>query len=247
LGGSNMMPGGSVNPTAGESIQVTENLRRGFTGLALRPNAYEWRYQGEREVIAPINVTRGGYPQEKERNFGPSGLSIGNDRWDVRHAVILQGSLKERGQEYDLVTLWIDYQTAQPLYIVTRRRMAQQMVEVGIWSRATAATCPRIPPGRAARRHASSTPSPPCSTTPPKAAAAGAARASTSNPSRRTNPSSAGSRHRDFWIGGTSAGAHLRIRLRPSSAIAIAPVPSNSTSPGSGTKCTRTRENCPHR
>jgi hypothetical protein len=132
LGGSNMMPGGSANPTAGESIQVTENLRRGFTGLALRPNAYEWRYQGEREVIAPINVTRGGYPQEKERNFGPSGLSIGNDRWDVRHAVILQGSLKERGQEYDLVTLWIDYQTAQPLYIVTRRRMAQQMVEVGI-------------------------------------------------------------------------------------------------------------------
>ena len=73
---------------------MTENLRRGFTGLALRPNAYVWRVQGEREVLAPINVTRGGYPEDRERNFGPSGLSVGNDRWDVRYAVVIQGALE---------------------------------------------------------------------------------------------------------------------------------------------------------
>jgi hypothetical protein len=130
--GGNLVPGGAASPSAGESIQVTEHLRRGFTGLSLRPNAYAWRLVGEREVIAPINITRGGYPQDEDRNFGPSGLSVGNDRWDVRQAVVVQGSLKDRGQEYDLVTLWIDYQTAQPLYLVTRRRAAQQMQEVGI-------------------------------------------------------------------------------------------------------------------
>jgi hypothetical protein len=134
MGGSGYAPGGALNPTAGESIQVTENLRRGFTGLSLRPNAYEWRVQGEREVLAPMNITRGGFPDDRERNFGASGLSAGNDRWDVRYAVILQGALKERGREYDLLTLWVDYQTQQPLYLMTRRRSAQgsQLLEVGI-------------------------------------------------------------------------------------------------------------------
>jgi hypothetical protein len=123
---------GAINPTAGESIQVTENLRRGFTGLALRPNAYDWRLLDEREVLAPINVTRTGYPEDRDRNFGPSGLSVGNDRWDVRWAVVIQGQLKERGRDYDLLTLWIDYQTQQPLYLLTRRRRGPQLLEVGI-------------------------------------------------------------------------------------------------------------------
>jgi hypothetical protein len=129
--GGEWAPGGAIAPTAGESIAVTENLRRGFTGLALRPNAYTWRVVEERAVLAPINATRTGFPEDRQRNFGPSGLSVGNDRWDVRYAVVIQGSLRERGQEYDLLTLWVDYQTAQPLYVVTRRR-GQQMQEVGI-------------------------------------------------------------------------------------------------------------------
>lgn len=130
--GGDFAPGGAVNPSAGESIQVTENLRRGFTGLALRPNAYTWRLQGMREVLAPLNATRVGYPEDRQRNFGPSGLSVGNDRWDVRYAVVIQGTLKERGEDYDLLTLWIDYQTAQPLYVTTRRRGVQELQEVGI-------------------------------------------------------------------------------------------------------------------
>jgi hypothetical protein len=130
--GADYGAGGSINPTAGESIAVTENLRRGFTGLALRPNAYSWRVQGERTVLAPLNVTRSGYPDDPDRNFGASGLSVGSDRWDVRYAVVLQGVLKERGREYDVMTLWIDYQTQQPLYVITRRKVGQQLLEVGI-------------------------------------------------------------------------------------------------------------------
>jgi hypothetical protein len=133
VGGGEGYGVGSINPTAGESIQVTENLRRGFTGLVLRPNAYDWRVMGEREVLAPISVTRSGWPEDKNRNFGPSGLSIGSDRWDVRWVVVLQGQLKERGREYDLLTLWVDYQTQQPLYAMTRRRFGgPQVLEVGI-------------------------------------------------------------------------------------------------------------------
>jgi len=66
------------------------------------------------------------------RNFGPSGLSVGSDRWDVRWAVILQGAVKERGRDFDLLTLWIDYQTQQPLYLVTKQRQGGRLVDVGI-------------------------------------------------------------------------------------------------------------------
>jgi hypothetical protein len=144
--GGDMGGSGAVNPAAGESIAQTEMLRRGFEGLALRPNAYAWRVLGEREVIAPINVTRSGYPESLDRNFGPSGLSAGSDRWDVRYAVVLQGALKEPGRDFDLLTLWIDYQTLQPLYMMTRRRPGAQLLEVGIQLHRFSGDVPSYPP-----------------------------------------------------------------------------------------------------
>ena len=59
--------GGDINPGTAESMHVTENLRRGFVGLAFRPNAYIWEVEGEREVIAPIN---GAHSGGGDRNFG---------------------------------------------------------------------------------------------------------------------------------------------------------------------------------
>lgn len=153
VGGNGEYGVGAINPTAGESIATTENLRRGFTGLSLRPNAYHWRIRGAREVIAPINVTRDGYPQNPDRNFGPRGLSIGSDRWDIRWAVILQGAIKERGREYDFITLYVDWQTRQPLYVITKRRQGGQLVEVGILAHRFSGdnfAYPRWPDGQAA-------------------------------------------------------------------------------------------------
>jgi hypothetical protein len=123
--------GGGANPTSGNSIQVTENLRRGFEGLALRPNAYRWRVLGERDVLAPINVTRMGYPTEHRRNFGPAGLSVGDDRWDVRSVVVIQGALRTTPRDYDFLTVYVDRQTQQPLYMVTHRK-GSRLVDVGI-------------------------------------------------------------------------------------------------------------------
>ena len=123
-------PQGSIQPTAGESIRATENLRVGFTALALRPNGYVWRVRGEREVIAPLNVAWPGWPVERERNFGPFGLSIASDRWDVRWAVVIDGLPRER-TEYEMLTLYVDWQTQQPLYVVTKTRRGR-ILEVGI-------------------------------------------------------------------------------------------------------------------
>jgi hypothetical protein len=122
---------GALNPTSAASAAQTEAIARGFTELAFRPNAYRWRVRGEREVLAPLNASRDGYPRVKERNFGPSGLSVGSDRWDVRYAVVIEGATLERGGEFEQLLLYIDYQTLQPLYLVTRLRNGR-IVEITI-------------------------------------------------------------------------------------------------------------------
>jgi hypothetical protein len=120
--GSNQYgPAGSIQPTAGLSIAATENLRRGFVGLALRPNAYEWRLLEERPVLAPLNAKEIGYPEVPERNYGPSGLSVGSDTWDVRQAVVIEGRARKVVDDLGYLRLWIDAQTGQPLYVISER------------------------------------------------------------------------------------------------------------------------------
>jgi hypothetical protein len=121
----------SINPTAGISIAASEDIRRGFTGLALRPNAYDWAYLGEREVLAPLNGMARGYPDDPDRNFGPYGLSVASDRWDVRQAVVIEGTARRSEGEVARVQLWIDWQTQQPLYYVSRRKDGF-LLDVGI-------------------------------------------------------------------------------------------------------------------
>ena len=132
LGGSEYSPNlGSIQPTAGLSIAATEDIRRGFTGLALRPNAYDWTYLGEREVLAPLNATAPGWPTDPERNYGPSGLSVASDRWDVRQAVVIGGQARREVEGVAFVVLWIDAQTQQPLYMITKRKNGL-LLDVGI-------------------------------------------------------------------------------------------------------------------
>jgi len=122
---------GSINPTAGASIATSEHIRQGFSDLAIRPNAYIWRSLGEREVLAPINSAHPGYPINPDKNYGPSGLSVATDRWDVRWAVVIEGLARQRGGGFDKIIVYVDYQTQVPLYIMTKRR-TNRLVEVGI-------------------------------------------------------------------------------------------------------------------
>jgi hypothetical protein len=121
----------SIHPTAGLNIAATENIGRGFTGLVLRPNAWRWRVAGEREVIAPLNAVHPGYPESAERNFGPSGLSVADDRWEIRWAVVLEGVARRKVDDTARVTLYLDYQTLQPLYWISRRQNGL-LLDVGI-------------------------------------------------------------------------------------------------------------------
>jgi len=130
-GGSEYTPGGSISPTAGISIATAEHIRQGFSDLAIRPNAYVWRLLGEREVLAPINSSHAGYPENELRNYGPFGLSVANDRWDVRWAVVIEGLARRRGDGFDRITVFVDYLSQLPLYIMTRRRNGR-LIEVGI-------------------------------------------------------------------------------------------------------------------
>jgi hypothetical protein len=130
-GEPNSGSGGNVAPTAGLSIAISENKGRGLTGLSLRPNAYAWRLLGEQAVLAPLNAARDGYPQDPKRNFGPSGLSVASDRWDVRFAVIIEGALRLTGTELRTVEIWIDYQTQQPLYWITRGSK-RRLLDIGV-------------------------------------------------------------------------------------------------------------------
>lgn len=126
-----LLPAGSINPTSALSAAITEHIPAGFNDLALRPNAYVWRVLGEREVLAPMNATRSGWPFDEDRNFGAMGLSVGSDRWDVRYAIVIEGSARNRGEAHDLIQIYVDYQTSLPLFIVTRKGRGR-IVDIGI-------------------------------------------------------------------------------------------------------------------
>src|SRR5262249_21130502 len=114
-------PSGSISPNAGISAASSEYMRRGFIGLALRPNAFEWTLVGERDVLAPLNGEASGWPKDPEHNFGTSGLSVASDRWDIRHAVVIEGRAREQQDVTQRVQIYVDSQTAQPLYWISRR------------------------------------------------------------------------------------------------------------------------------
>lgn len=130
-GGIAIADNNAINPGAGPTLAISEDARSGFTGMFLRPNAYVWRLLGEQTVLAPINTVNPAWPTVEERNYGYAGLSLAGDRWDVRHAVVIEGALRERDETIRTITIFIDHQTLQPLYWITRTSK-RKLVEVGI-------------------------------------------------------------------------------------------------------------------
>ncbi len=122
---------GAMSATAGSSIAVSEDMRRGLIGMTLRANAYHWRVLGESDILAPLNTRADGYPLYNERNFGPSGLSIANDRWDLRRAILIEGLLRQEGLDVASIKVYIDYQTMQPLYWISRTHR-NRILDIGI-------------------------------------------------------------------------------------------------------------------
>jgi hypothetical protein len=55
---------------------------------------------------------------------------VASDRWDVRQAVMIEGLARFRDQ-CKTITIYLDYQTQQPLYFVTRGDRGR-ILDVGI-------------------------------------------------------------------------------------------------------------------
>ena len=130
-GSNGYAPTGAVSLSSALSHATTEHLAAGFNDLSIRPNAYRWRLLGMREVLAPINGVRPGYPDNPNRNYGTSGLALGSDRWEVRYAVVIEGKTRNREQGFDTLLIYVDHQTHVPLYLITRRN-AGLIVDIGI-------------------------------------------------------------------------------------------------------------------
>lgn len=143
-GGNPYGPAGSVQPTAGASAAITQHIRKGFVGLSLRPNAYRWKLRGERDVLAPLNSAHPGYPTNPERNFGPSGLSLADDRWEIRRAVVLEGLARDPAKRVARLTLYVDAQTQQLLYWIGRQR-DRRVLEAGILAHRYSGDLPGYP------------------------------------------------------------------------------------------------------
>ncbi len=84
-----------------------------FSGL---PPQYRWKCLEEREVLAPTNTRVKGYPYTEDADYGPSGLSFANDRWERRHAVVIEMVPRDEEHPYSKKVIWIDRESMEPLY-----------------------------------------------------------------------------------------------------------------------------------
>ena len=95
---------------------------------------------GLHDVLAPINAGRPAWPEDELRAFGPYGLAWASDRWDLRRALVLEGTKRESPtgeSELAVMRLWVDLQTLYPLYYVAYDKKGEQIdvgYYVGRWS-----------------------------------------------------------------------------------------------------------------
>jgi hypothetical protein len=119
-------------PGGGSTLQTK---RSGFEGLELRPNLYAARVVGLHDVIAPINLANPLWPANADRDFGPWGLSFASDRFELRRALVLDATQRKAddASETARMTLYVDLQTLQPLYVATFDTR-DEMTNVGMYA-----------------------------------------------------------------------------------------------------------------
>jgi hypothetical protein len=134
--GGGSVAGAAIGVGGGGSITPK---RTGFEGLVLRPLLYDFKLLGLQDVLTPINAATPSYPEAKDRNFGPWGLSFASDRWDLRRALVLEGRFKgTRGADQTArLVLYVDLETLMPLYYLSYDKRGEAIdvgMFVGRWS-----------------------------------------------------------------------------------------------------------------
>jgi hypothetical protein len=111
-----------------------ETKRSGFEAMQTRPLLYGHRLLGLQDVLTPINSAAPAYPTSEDRSFGPWGLSWASDRWELRRALVLEGTKRESAgdDEPAMRRLWVDLQTLVPLYYVAYDKRGT-LIDVGLF------------------------------------------------------------------------------------------------------------------
>jgi hypothetical protein len=125
-----------LHPKDAEASRSGEN---GFAALELRPQRWTWRVAGLRDQLAPIDLAEPVWPEASARDFGPFGVAIANDRFELRRTLLLEaratgepgaGGVARRVLAFDL-------QTLVPLYATdfdARDRLVATTVLASRWS-----------------------------------------------------------------------------------------------------------------
>ncbi len=79
------------------------------------PPQYDWQCLGEMDLIAPVNSKVKAYPYTRDHNFGPYGLSLADDRWELRKAIKVRFTPKNPDHPYAHKDIYIDRSTSEAL------------------------------------------------------------------------------------------------------------------------------------
>ena len=90
------------------------------------PALHDWTVRGVFDLLAPINTARNTWPVDKDRGYGPWGISFADDRWEQRRVLVLDGKLKDGSTPFEdgtvRFTWYLDLQTLVPLYYAAYRK-----------------------------------------------------------------------------------------------------------------------------
>jgi hypothetical protein len=101
---------------------MTAEDQGGFSGIMTH---FTWEHVGEADVLAPIDSRLKGYPYTEDENFGPLGVSLANDEWQLRRVMILEQRPKDDNHPYQKKVLWVDKQTYRVLYAAAYDRKGE--------------------------------------------------------------------------------------------------------------------------
>jgi len=99
-----------------DAVSGTDFTFDDLSGFAGIPPQYEWTCLGEQDVLATVNTRVKAYPYTRDHNFGPYGLSVADDRWELRHTFKFQFVPKNDDHPYKRKLIYIDKNTAEILY-----------------------------------------------------------------------------------------------------------------------------------
>ncbi|MEB2344299.1 MAG: DUF1329 domain-containing protein [Deltaproteobacteria bacterium] len=85
----------------------------GFFGVVPQ---YEWQCLGRMDILAPVNSKVRAYPYAKNHNFGPYGLSMADDRWELRKAIKVRLTPRNADHPYAHKDIYVDENTSEALY-----------------------------------------------------------------------------------------------------------------------------------